>query len=113
MIQNLSIPSVQAATFYAALLALGALILALLVVRKRVETNTGLRDGGHAGLAQMIRVHGNYIENVPFGLALLIMLAVTDPSARAWRRLMSGCGAHCPCRGCVAVEDPVPAAAPV
>jgi uncharacterized protein len=81
MIQNLSIPSVEAATFYVALLALGALVLGLLVVRERVKTKTGLGDGGHAGLAQIIRVHGNYVENVPFGLALLIMLAVTNPSA--------------------------------
>jgi uncharacterized membrane protein YecN with MAPEG domain len=84
MIQNLSIPSVQAATFYyyVALLTLGALLLALLVVLQRVATKTNCGDGGHAGLAEMIRVHGNDVENVPFGPVLLIMLAVTDPLGR-------------------------------
>jgi len=80
MIQNLAIPAVQAATFYVALLALGAPLLALLVVRQRVRTKTSLGDGGDPGLARMVRVHGNYVENVPFGLALLIMIAATGPN---------------------------------
>jgi uncharacterized protein len=81
MIQNLSIPSVHAA-FYVALLALGAFLLGLLVVRERAKTKTILGDGGRAALARLIPVHANYSENVPFGLALLIMLCVSG--ATAW-----------------------------
>jgi uncharacterized protein len=82
MLQNLAIPAVRAALIYVALLALGAVLLSLLVVRQRRTTKTGLGDGGNPLLSRFIRVHGNYAENVPFGLAVITLLAFTDD--RAW-----------------------------
>lgn len=68
--------------FYAALLALLALILAGRVVRRRGQIRIGVGDGGDADLMLRQRVHGNLLEYVP--LALLLLLLVELAQAPAW-----------------------------
>lgn len=54
----------------------GLLLLALLwpIVALRRGRKVGLGDGGDPGLQRRIRVHANFIENVPFVLVLLALL---------------------------------------
>lgn len=40
----------------------------------------GLGDGGHKDLAQAIRVHGNFVEYVPFALLLLLLVEMQHDS---------------------------------
>lgn len=74
--------------FYAALLALLILLLALRVVLLRRRTRTGIGDGGDRVLARAIRVHGNAIENVPLALVLLLVAEL----GHAGPLLLHGCG---------------------
>jgi uncharacterized protein len=73
--------SVAIVMFYAGLNALIALVLALRVVRLRVVTKTDLGTGGHRGLEQAIRAHGNFIEYVPLILVLLLLLELSGLGA--------------------------------
>lgn len=66
--------SVAIVTFYAGILGLIALLLAILVVVQRAKTRTSLGSGGHASLERAIRVHGNFSEYVPLILLLLVVL---------------------------------------
>jgi uncharacterized membrane protein YecN with MAPEG domain len=59
--------------FYAALLGLMFLGLTHYVIAGRKTYKTALGDGGQADLATRIRIHGNFAENIPFAL-LLVML---------------------------------------
>lgn len=68
--------ALQVAGFYTALLVLGSLVLKYHVVRHRLRTRVGIGDGGDKGLTRAIRVHGNYVENVPFGIAILLTMAL-------------------------------------
>ena len=54
----------------------GLMLLALLwpIVALRRGRRVGLGDGGDPRLLQRIRVHANFIENVPFVLVLLALL---------------------------------------
>ncbi len=61
---------------YAGLLALWLAFLFLYVVKGRFKFRVGLGDGGQDELSQRIRIHGNFIETVPF--VLLIMLLLED-----------------------------------
>ncbi len=65
-------------TFYAGLNGLIALVLAVLVVRLRVQTKTDLGSGGHPALERAIRAHGNFIEYVPLILLLLLLLELCE-----------------------------------
>ena len=69
--------SVAVVTFYAGILGLICLVLAVLVVRQRGKTNTGLGTGGHLALEQAIRVHANFVEYVPLILILLLLLELS------------------------------------
>lgn len=60
--------------FYAGLLALLYVYLAVRVIKVRVRTKTKLGDGNHPELANAIRAHGNFAEYVPFALLLMGML---------------------------------------
>jgi uncharacterized protein len=70
-------------SIYAAVLALMMAALSTHVSMKRGSTNTSILDGGNADLALRIRRHGNFIENVPFSL-LLMLLAELDGVGHNW-----------------------------
>lgn len=57
--------------FYLGLLAILYVILAYRIIKLRYKYQTGIGDGGHAELAQAIRVHGNFAEYTPIALLLL------------------------------------------
>ncbi len=57
--------------FYLALLGLLYIVLALKIIKLRIHFKVGLGDGGHAPLAQAIRVHGNFSEYTPIVMLLL------------------------------------------
>ncbi|BDX05752.1 MAPEG family protein [Planctobacterium marinum] len=60
--------------FYGSLLAAFYLYLAIMVIIQRRESRVGLGDGGDKHMLQVMRVHGNFVEYVPFAL-LLFMIA--------------------------------------
>lgn len=62
---------------YAALITLMGVALTYLVIFRRRSKLIGIGDGGDKTMARLIRVHGNFCENAPFALALLILLALT------------------------------------
>ena len=68
--------------FYAALLALLALLLAWRVVMRRQAAQVGIGNGGDQDLAQRRRAHGNLLEYAP--LALLLMLVLELDHAAVW-----------------------------
>jgi uncharacterized protein len=71
-------PAMAIAAIYIAILIVGLLPLTLFVIRIRRSKRIGIGDGGNKELAKAVRVHANYVENVPFGLVLLLALAVVD-----------------------------------
>ncbi|MBM6550150.1 MAPEG family protein [Marinomonas ostreistagni] len=58
---------------YAAILALLLVVLSSRVIKQRMKHQVGLGDGGHSSLTRAIRVHGNFVEYVPFALLLIWM----------------------------------------
>jgi len=94
---------IPVSTLYIGLNGLIMLILAILVVRARVQTGVEVGDGGREELIKATRAHGNNVEYVPIGLLLLI--AVEIASAPVWlvhalgagltiSRLAHGIGMH-------------------
>jgi uncharacterized protein len=67
---------------YAGLLGLLGVALTAYVIVHRVKLKVGAGDGGHPKMAQVIRAHGNFAEQVP--LALLLMALTELLGARAW-----------------------------
>ncbi len=70
-------------SLYAAPLGLIALGLAAHVIMLRAKTGISIMDGGNNQLAERIRRHGNFTENVPF-ILLLMVLAELDGAASIW-----------------------------
>jgi uncharacterized protein len=70
------------AASYAALLVLLGVVLTFRVIVVRRAEKVGIGDGGNKELARRIRVHGNFSEQVPMLLALLILLPLLG--AREW-----------------------------
>ncbi|MBU1620017.1 MAG: MAPEG family protein [Gammaproteobacteria bacterium] len=62
-------------SFYAAILALIYVVLAVLVIRQRFKCRVGLGTGKEPQLLQTVRMHGNFAEYVPF---LLILVALME-----------------------------------
>ncbi|EGM77513.1 MAPEG superfamily protein [Rheinheimera sp. A13L] len=62
-------------SFYAAVLALIYVVLAVLVIRQRFKCRVGLGTGKEPQLLQTVRMHGNFAEYVPF---LLILVALME-----------------------------------
>jgi uncharacterized membrane protein YecN with MAPEG domain len=56
---------------YAVTLALLMIGLSAYVSALRAKTSTSILDGGHIALAERIRRHGNFIENVPMAVLLM------------------------------------------
>jgi uncharacterized protein len=62
------------AAIYVALIVLMGVALTILVIYQRRSKLIGMGDGGDKLVARMIRVHGNFAENAPPVLAILILL---------------------------------------
>lgn len=74
-------------SLYAAVLALGALVLGNIVSARRGKTNTAILHGENLRLAVWIRRHGNFVETVP--LALILMgLAEAQGLSSTWLHTM-------------------------
>ena len=78
------------AATYIAILIVMTVLLALNVARHRKPKRIGLGDGGDRQILTAMRVHGNFVENVPFALAILIMLPLL--SAPVWAVHFVGLG---------------------
>lgn len=63
----------QVTALYAGLSGVLLLVLAASVSRRRRQFKVGLGDGGNAGLARAIRVHGNAVEWLLPALLLLLV----------------------------------------
>ena len=72
-----------AASLYAALLGLLAVVLTARVIMNRVRTGIQAGDGGDARLAQAIRAHANFAEQAPLAL-LLLALAEAGGTPAGW-----------------------------
>jgi uncharacterized protein len=66
----------RTAGVYAALITLMGVALTYMVILRRRSKLIGMGDGGDKVMARLIRVHGNFCENAPFALALLILIAL-------------------------------------
>lgn len=71
----------RAAAVYVALIVLMAVGLTYLVIFQRRTKLIGLGDGGDKQLTRAIRVHGNFSENAPLALGLLILMPVVGVGA--------------------------------
>lgn len=75
--------SLAITSFYAAILALIYVVLAVLVIRQRFKHRVGLGTGKEPQLLQTIRMHGNFSEYVPFLLILVALLELQQ--AQLWQ----------------------------
>ena len=80
MTQIVDNAALHAAAVYAALFIIGAIVLTVGVVRERRRCGIGI-GGGDPKLDRAIRVHANYVENVPLGMAALILLPLIGASS--------------------------------
>lgn len=76
-----AIPTVAAG--YAAAFGIFAAILTVRVILQRVKTGVQAGDGGQVGLAQAIRAHANFAEQLPLAL-LLLTITEWIGTARTW-----------------------------
>lgn len=67
--------------FYASLLGLLYIGLAINIILLRKKFKVGINDGGNKDLAKAIRVHGNFAEYVPIALILLASYELNGASA--------------------------------
>lgn len=68
-----------AATYVVALVLVG-IVLTARVAFFRMSQKVGIGDGGNQALAQRIRVHGNFSEQTPLILAILVLLPMLGAS---------------------------------
>jgi hypothetical protein len=68
---------------YAVPLALMMIGLAAYVTALRAKTGISILDGGNMALAERIRRHGNFVENVPMAV-LLMAFAESGGTASLW-----------------------------
>jgi uncharacterized protein len=68
-------------SLYAAVFGLLAAFLTVRVIRGRVRTGIQAGDGGDASLAQAIRAHANFAEQVPLALLLIVLVETTGAAA--------------------------------
>lgn len=67
--------------FYAALLTLAYLWLAIRIIRLRWKHRVGLGEGESPELRAAIRVHGNFSEYIPLALILLALIEQSGVAA--------------------------------
>jgi uncharacterized protein len=75
------VSALRTSALYIALLIVMLVVLAFLVINQRRKKLIGIGDGGDKVAARMIRVHGNFCENAPFAMALLILLPMLGGSS--------------------------------
>lgn len=66
-------------TIYAALLGLLLILLSDLVTRSRKRSSVSIGHGDDPMLERTMRAHGNFVEYVPLGLILLMLMEVKGP----------------------------------
>lgn len=66
-------------TLYAAVLGLLLIVLSDLVTRMRKRAQVSLGHGDDPLLERTMRAHGNFVEYVPLGLVLLLLIEVKAP----------------------------------
>jgi uncharacterized protein len=81
------IPHITA--LYAAPLALLMVALSIHVTMLRAKTKISLLDGGNRQLTERIRRHGNFVENVPMVL-LLMLIAEALGTSSIWLHAVGG-----------------------
>jgi uncharacterized protein len=81
--------SLRTAAIYVALIVLMGVLLAYSVIVQRRAKLVGIGDGGDKVMARRIRIHGNYCENAPFALALLLLLPLLGTS-NPWIHVVGG-----------------------
>jgi uncharacterized protein len=74
--------ALKASAIYVALIVLMGIALTFLVIYQRRSKKIGMGDGGDKMAARLIRVHGNFAENAPPAMALLILLPLAG--AETW-----------------------------
>lgn len=78
----------QTTALYTALLAIVMIVLRTVVTIRRAKTGISIEHNGDMALAERIRWHGNFIENVP--MALILMAAAEAGGAPAMLLNASG-----------------------
>jgi hypothetical protein len=68
---------VDVAAIYSSLLVILGIALQWRVILFRRSRRIGVGVGKDRDLERAVRVHGNYVENAGFGIAMLILLALT------------------------------------
>ncbi|HMQ58989.1 MAG TPA: MAPEG family protein [Rhizobiaceae bacterium] len=66
---------------YAAALGVMMIVLGAQVIVMRARTGISILDGGNMALAESMRRHGNFIENVPMALILMGLAEVQGAPA--------------------------------
>ncbi len=66
-------------TLYAAVLGLLLIVLSDLVTRSRRRSRVSIGHGDDPLLERTMRAHGNFVEYVPLGLILLLLIEVKHP----------------------------------
>lgn len=66
-------PQIETTVFFAAIFGILHVIFTLRVGGYRFRSKISLGDGGDKELRNRIRAHGNFIENVPIALLLLLL----------------------------------------
>lgn len=67
----------RTAGVYIALITLMGVVLTFRVILYRRSKLIGIGDGGDKTMARLVRVHGNFCENAPYALAMLLAVALT------------------------------------
>ncbi len=80
MPQLLPIPNMAISAAYIALIVLMVIPLIIRIIVLRRSRRVSIGDSGHSDLALRIRIHGNYVENAPFALGLLLALPLVGAS---------------------------------
>jgi uncharacterized membrane protein YecN with MAPEG domain len=68
---------------YAAIFTVMLIGLLMNVVKLRTKHKISLGDGGNQDLTRATRIHGNFVETVPWGLFLLLLLDLQHAEPRA------------------------------
>lgn len=76
--------------FYASLLGILYIGLAINIIRLRLRLQIGIGSGGNKEIAKAVRIHGNFSEYVPLALILLGCYEINGGSAMMLHALGGG-----------------------